>query len=109
MAHGREVRLPYLDHKLVEYNCSLPAEYFLKDGWTKYIQRKAFENIIPAQIAWRKEKVGYVAPQEEWLGQNVVKEEIERSYLNLQKEGLISDKKSTDKWRTLIISNFMSL
>ncbi|MDE0771164.1 MAG: asparagine synthase (glutamine-hydrolyzing) [Salibacteraceae bacterium] len=109
MAHSREVRLPYLDHKLVEYNCSLPVEYFLKDGWTKHIQRKAFENIIPSQIAWRKEKVGYVAPQEEWLAQNLVKEEIERSYLNLQKEGFISDKKSTDKWRTLMISNFMGL
>lgn len=40
MAHSREIRLPFLSHKLIEFVFSLPDEFLLKDGWTKYIHRK---------------------------------------------------------------------
>jgi len=67
MAHSREVRLPFLFHELVEFCFSLPDEYKLKLGWTKYIMRSAFENVLPPEICWRKEKVGFEPPQNEWL------------------------------------------
>src|SRR6202008_716869 len=48
MAHSREVRLPFLSHKLVEFVFSLPDEYKLNNGWTKFILRSAIEDIFPS-------------------------------------------------------------
>lgn len=67
MAHGVEVRLPFLNKELVEFCFSLPDEYKLHLGWTKYILRTSFEDILPKEIAWRKEKVGFEPPQNEWM------------------------------------------
>jgi asparagine synthase (glutamine-hydrolysing) len=67
MAHSREVRLPFLFHELVEFCFSLPDDYKLKLGWTKYIMRVTFENVLPQEICWRKEKVGFEPPQNQWL------------------------------------------
>lgn len=62
MAHSREVRLPFLDYKLVEFVFSLPDHFKLKDGWTKFILRDSMKNILPVPICWRKEKVGFEPP-----------------------------------------------
>lgn len=67
MAHSREVRLPFLFHELVEFCFSLPDEYKLKLGWTKYIMRETFNDILPPEVCWRKEKVGFEPPQKRWL------------------------------------------
>ncbi|AEA42728.1 asparagine synthase (glutamine-hydrolyzing) [Fluviicola taffensis] len=67
MAHSREIRLPFLFHELVEFCFSLPDEFKLKLGWTKYIMRVTFEEVLPEEICWRKEKVGFEPPQNEWL------------------------------------------
>ena len=69
MAFSREVRLPFLDHKLVDFAFALPPDYKIKDGWQKYILRKAYEGIIPHKITWRKDKIGYAAPQDQWMQQ----------------------------------------
>jgi asparagine synthase (glutamine-hydrolysing) len=67
MAHSREVRLPFLNKDLVEFCFSLPDEYKLNSGWTKFVMRTAFDAVLPSEIAWRKEKVGFEPPQNEWL------------------------------------------
>ena len=67
MAHGREIRLPYLDHRLMDMLLPLPTELKLRDGWTKYIFRKAMEAELPAEITWRKDKQGFSLPQSVWL------------------------------------------
>jgi asparagine synthase (glutamine-hydrolysing) len=67
MAHSREVRLPFLFHELVEFCFSLPDEFKLKLGWTKYIMRVTFEGVLPEEICWRKEKVGFEPPQNAWM------------------------------------------
>lgn len=71
MAHSREVRLPFLSHELVEFVFSLPATFKIHLGWTKYILRKAMENVIPIDIAWRIDKIGYEPPQKEWLASSL--------------------------------------
>lgn len=68
MGNSIETRLPFLFHELVEFCFSLPDEYLLKLGWSKYILRKSFEGKLPAEIIWRKDKVGFEPPQKEWLG-----------------------------------------
>jgi len=67
MAFGREVRLPYLDHRLVELSFSLPAALKLHGGWTKRILREAMRDYIPADVRLRKDKIGYAPPQAAWL------------------------------------------
>src|ERR1035437_6370197 len=67
MAFSREIRLPFLSHELSEFIFSLPVDYILRDGWTKFILRKAMEGIVPEQIAWRKDKVGFEPPQDNWV------------------------------------------
>jgi len=67
MAWSREVRIPFLDYRLVELLVNVPVELKLNKGWTKYIFRKAMEPYLPTEIAWRKDKQGFVNPQSEWL------------------------------------------
>lgn len=67
MAFSREVRLPFLSHELSEFIFSLPIDYILREGWTKFILRKATEDIIPTDITWRKDKIGYEPPQDRWM------------------------------------------
>lgn len=67
MAWSREVRLPFLDYRLMELLIHLPIHKKIRNGWTKYSFRKAMHNHLPKKIAWRKDKQGFVNPQEDWL------------------------------------------
>jgi asparagine synthase (glutamine-hydrolysing) len=67
MAHSREVRLPFLDHRLVEFVFRLPDRLMINGGWTKWILREAFRGIVPEPISSRRDKLGYMPPQERWL------------------------------------------
>lgn len=86
MAHSREVRLPFLYHELVEFLFSLPAEFKIHDGWTKYIQRISFEKLLPAEITWRKDKIGYEPPQKQWMEKQEIKDRIREIRKELVKE-----------------------
>lgn len=67
MAFSREVRLPYLDYRLVEFLLNAPDAMKLHQGWTKWIMRDSFRAELPDEIIWRKDKQGFTSPQEEWL------------------------------------------
>ena len=67
MAVGREIRLPFLDSRLIDLMLRTPDDYKLRKGWTKYCLRKAMQPFLPAEIAWRKDKKGFSNPQGEWL------------------------------------------
>lgn len=78
MAWSREIRLPFLDYRLIELFINLQTDYKLNNGWTKYIFRKAFVNCLPEKIVWRKDKQGFINPQGEWL-----RKELKRDVLKL--------------------------
>lgn len=67
MAFSIEARTPFLDHRLVELLFSIPADMKLRGGWTKWILRQAMSGLIPEEVAWRKDKMGFVTPEEIWL------------------------------------------
>ena len=90
MANSREVRLPFLSHELVEFIFSLPAEFKIYNGWTKYIMREAFKNILPEKISQRLDKIGYEPPQQKWMENPAVKENIIASRETLVKEGILN-------------------
>jgi len=67
MALAREIRLPFLDYRLVSLLLPLPIHYKLRDGWTKWIFRRAMQGLLPDEIAWRKDKQHFIVPQNEWF------------------------------------------
>lgn len=67
MAFGIESRVPFLDHPLVEWLGALPADMKLGGGWTKRILRDALTGILPEKVCTRKSKLGFSAPETEWL------------------------------------------
>jgi asparagine synthase (glutamine-hydrolysing) len=67
MQNSIESRLPFLDYHLVETALSINNQFKIKDGWTKYLLRKMVEDIVPYEIAWRKNKIGFNAPEKTWL------------------------------------------
>lgn len=86
MRHSIETRLPFLDYRLVEFCISIPPDYKIRDGWTKYALRKAVENVLPKQIIWRKDKLGFVAPERTWIGNARAKMKNEISNSNILRE-----------------------
>lgn len=67
MAHGVEIRLPFLDYRLIEFALSLPVDFKVRNGWSKYVVRKAFDDMLPAPVVWRRDKQGFSNPQDQWL------------------------------------------
>lgn len=67
MAFSRESRLPYLDYDLVDFCIRLPDDFYVRNGWQKWVLREAAGKTIPQSIRWRADKVGYAAPLDNWL------------------------------------------
>jgi asparagine synthase (glutamine-hydrolysing) len=59
-----EVRAPFLDYRVIEFAFRLPITYLIRDGWHKWILRKAVEDILPADVVWRRRKMGFPFPYE---------------------------------------------
>ena len=66
MANSIELRVPLLDHKLLEFAASLPANFKVRGFTTKYIAKKALGGRVPRQILDRK-KAGFPVPYARWL------------------------------------------
>ncbi len=67
MAWSVESRTPFLDYKFVEFTMGLPERFVYKNGIRKHILRAAMHNVIPEAIENRKDKMGFVTPEELWL------------------------------------------
>jgi len=66
MATSIESRVPFLDHEFVEFSTRVPAHLKLRNGEGKYIVKKAVEDLLPADIVYRK-KMGFPTPLRRWL------------------------------------------
>ena len=67
MAHGIEVRMPFMDWRLVTYTMALPEASKSSGGYTKMIARRAMANQMPESIRMGRRKVGFNSPMPEWL------------------------------------------
>lgn len=120
MAHGREVRLPFLSHELVEFIFSLPSSFKIYNGWTKWILRKSVEKKLPSEIVWRKDKVGFEPPQKSWMENKTMQDYIHESKTNLVNRKILKPLVLTEKnqphdayaadnlaWRYLVAGQLM--
>lgn len=79
MAHALEVRVPLLDHKLVEWISGLPASYKLQGTEGKYIFKKALEPYLSDNILYRK-KMGFSVPLADWF-RGALRERVRKAIL----------------------------
>lgn len=70
MAFSKEIRLPFLDHRLVDFLVNIQPDKKMRNGWSKYILRKSFDE-LPSQIRWRRDKKGFVLPESKWLKEDL--------------------------------------
>lgn len=94
MAFSIESRVPFLDHRLVEFSLMINSSLKIYNGYSKYILRKSIENYAPSEIVWRKDKKGFVTPESDWQKEI---SEIMRQYINECSFPGIIDKKKTLK------------
>ncbi len=66
MAHALEVRVPFLDHKLMEWVSGLPVDFKLRGGEGKFMLKRALEPYLPHDIMYRR-KMGFSIPLAEWF------------------------------------------
>ena len=85
MANSIEVRLPFLDHHLVEFVFSLPMSHIYNQGKTKFILREAMKNTLPDSVYHRTDKIGFAPPQQAWMQTEEVKLEVEIAKNELRK------------------------
>lgn len=67
MQAGVEVRMPFLDYRILEFAFSLPDAYKVRNGFTKAILRKTAEPIVPAAILNNRVKTGWSSPLGDWF------------------------------------------
>ena len=67
MAHGVEARVPFLDHPLVEFAATIPADIKFRNGELKRLLKVVFSSHLPAAIRDRKDKMGFPVPLNLWL------------------------------------------
>ena len=90
MMFSIESRLPFLCPRLVEYTIGLDDKYKIKNAYTKYVLRQAVPE-MPLAIRERKDKMGFVSPDEVWMKRNkdLVRLEIQES---IDRYSIFSDK-----------------
>lgn len=89
MAHGREVRLPFLNAELVKFVFSLPSKFKINNGYTKSILRKLMDDKLPHNIVWRTDKIGYEPPQKQWMDNAAMKDYLYEAKSKLVKEDIL--------------------
>jgi asparagine synthase (glutamine-hydrolysing) len=67
MAHGLESRVPFLDHPLVEFVATIPADIKFPGGKMKNLLKEVFKEKISPKILHRHDKMGFPVPLKEWF------------------------------------------
>ena len=68
MAHGLESRVPFLDHPLVEFVATVPADLKFQGGHLKHLLKNGYRDTLPRSILERRDKMGFPVPLKEWFG-----------------------------------------
>lgn len=85
MAASVELRVPFLDHRLVEFAARLPVSYKLRGGTSKYLLKKLMEKYLPRQVIHRSKK-GFPVPVADWFRTGL--EDVAREILTSPRSGV---------------------
>ena len=85
-----EARTPFLDYRVVEIATRMPITYLIRHGWHKWILRKAMEDSLPADVLWRRVKMGFPFPYERFFATyrdiiDLILKEAQNPYINFSR------------------------
>lgn len=89
MARSIEVRLPFLDYRLVEFSYTLEDEQKIRGTWTKYILRRGCSKYLPVKIRKRKNKMGFPAPFWKWIQDERYQNKIGQYLSDYKQRGIV--------------------
>jgi asparagine synthase (glutamine-hydrolysing) len=100
MAHPLEVRVPFMDHRLVEMMFRLPGKE--KSGIAKHLLVDSMKSLLPNNI-WKRKKMGFEFPFEMWM-RGALRSEIENVLLSPlnQLQGLVSQHAVANVWNEFL-------
>ena len=104
MANSLEARVPFLDHRFVEFAFNIPSNYKIRNGTEKFILRRAAKKILPDEILERK-KHGFSVPIKMWFreSRDIIDQYMDKDvlrqvkYLNADKVTQVWDKHKRNK------------
>jgi asparagine synthase (glutamine-hydrolysing) len=119
MARSIESRLPFLDHRLVEFIFGLPFTLKMHGATTKYVLRRAFRDELPREIRLRRDKIGFEAPLRRWLRPTLERDArefllsglaVEQGFLDRRRLGEALDQCAEGgEWRANLVFRALSL
>lgn len=99
MCFSIESRTPFADDiNLIDYVFGIPSVYKIYQGWSKYLLRTSVKELLPEQIRYRKDKIGFATPERCWL--NKIKTES-REYITDNSIKFIDMKRILKDWDSL--------
>ena len=116
MAFSLEARVPYLDHRLIEYLLGVSSSLKIKNGETKYIQKRSLYQYTTDMILNRTDKIGFGTPGEEWMKTDIWKRLTEnsyhalsRSYPDIFRKNAVLPESGFDRWKINQVSTWKNI
>lgn len=105
MAFSREVRLPFLDHRVVEFLFAIPETQKIRGSMTKFVLRNAMRGLVPDNILQRTDKKGFETPQAAWLS-GPLRPWAESVFHSraFRERGWIDQRSALEVWRRFVAS-----
>lgn len=102
MAWSIESRLPFMDHRLVNFMLNVAESEKIRNGWSKYLLRKSMHE-LPDAIRWRRDKKGFTLPEEVWT-RTTLRGEIMSAFKQSQLDalGLIDAQKLMEAYQAYL-------
>jgi asparagine synthase (glutamine-hydrolysing) len=95
-AHSLEMRVPFLDYRLVNFCINLSETQKINKGWTKFILRKTMTD-LPHEIRYRRDKKGFTIPEESFL-----RNQLNTSIMSMEKYSILHE------WGLINKNNFIN-
>lgn len=89
MSQSIEVRVPFMDYRLIESGLNIPSTEKVKKGIPKQPLRTSFKGLVPESILKRKDKKGFYTPYENWVKDNLISD-MDEFFYNLKDENKFS-------------------
>jgi asparagine synthase (glutamine-hydrolysing) len=121
MINGVEIRMPFLDYRIVNFAFSIPWSSKVRNGYSKAIVRDAIMPFAPKDIVQRKSKIGFNSPFSDWIkgplknwindelnsidfnnSDIIEKEKVRKNILDIQTNPLTNFKEGENAWKSIM-------
>jgi asparagine synthase (glutamine-hydrolysing) len=110
MAWSRELRLPFLDERVVRLGLAAGWRPGFESGWTKERLRQLAAQRLPDEVVWRRGKTAYDVPDRDWLAHPGVRAQVRESVEFLRAQQILAAGRApqTTPWRALTLATFLA-